>query len=99
VTIAAAATPEQKARLLRLFPEAVTESTLAGEALAGKLTHAPGKNAAIGELKVVAGSGWFGARPSGTENIYKIYAESRRDQSHLSTLVSEARKIVANAVS
>jgi phosphoglucomutase len=96
--IDAAATPEQKAKLLRLSPEAVEESSLAGEPITAKLTRAPGNNAEIGGLKVVAASGWFAARPSGTENIYKIYAESLRDQSHLSTIVSEAQKIVNNAL-
>jgi phosphoglucomutase len=96
--IDAAATPEQKARLLRLSPEAVKESTLGGERITSKLTRAPGNNAAIGGLKVVAANGWFAARPSGTENIYKIYAESLKDQSHLSTIVSEAQTIVNNAL-
>jgi phosphoglucomutase len=96
--IDAAATPEQKARLLRLSPEAVKESSLAGEPITAKLTRAPGNNAAIGGLKVVAASGWFAARPSGTENIYKIYAESLKDQSHLNAIVSEAQKIVNNAL-
>jgi phosphoglucomutase len=97
--IDAEATPEQKARLLRLSPEFVKESSLAGEPIVAKLTRAPGNNAPIGGLKVVAASGWFAARPSGTENIYKIYAESFKDQSHLSAIVSEAQKIVNNALS
>ena len=96
--IDAAATPEQKARLLKLSPEDVKESSLAGEPITAKLTRAPGNNAAIGGLKVVAASGWFAARPSGTENIYKIYAESLKDQSHLRTIVTEAQKIVNNAL-
>jgi phosphoglucomutase len=96
--IDAAATPAQKARLLKLSPEAVKESTLVGEAIISKLTRAPGNNAAIGGLKVVAASGWFAARPSGTENVYKIYAESFKDQSHLSAIVSEAQTIVNNAL-
>jgi phosphoglucomutase len=96
--IDAAATPAQKARLLKLSPEAVRESTLVGEAIISKLTRAPGNNAAIGGLKVVAASGWFAARPSGTENVYKIYAESFKDQSHLSAIVSEAQTIVNNAL-
>ena len=96
--IDATATPEQKARLLKLAPEIVKESSLAGEPITAKLTRAPGNNAAIGGLKVVATSGWFAARPSGTENIYKIYAESLRDRSHLSMIVSEAQKIVNNAL-
>jgi phosphoglucomutase len=97
--IDAPATPEQKARLLRLSPEAVTERTLAGEVITAKLTRAPGNNAEIGGLKVIAPSGWFAARPSGTENIYKIYAESLKDQSHLNAIVTEAQKIVSNALS
>jgi phosphoglucomutase len=74
--IDAKATPEQKAKLLKLPPEFVKESSLAGEPITAKLTRAPGKNAPIGGLKVVTASAWFAARPSGTENIYKIYAES-----------------------
>jgi len=96
--IDAAATPEQKAKLAKLSPEAVKESKLAGEAITAKLTRAPGNNAAIGGLKVVTASGWFAARPSGTESIYKIYAESFRDEQHLQTIVSEAQQIVNNAL-
>jgi phosphoglucomutase len=96
--IDAAATPEQKARLLKLSPDSVREGSLAGELIIAKLTRAPGNDAAIGGLKVVATSGWFAARPSGTENIYKIYAESLKDQSHLDALVTEAQEIVNNAL-
>jgi phosphoglucomutase len=96
--IDAPATPEQKARLQKLSSEAVKESKLAGEPILAKLTRAPGNNARIGGLKVVAASGWFAARPSGTENIYKIYAESFRDQVHLDSIVSEAQRIVNNAL-
>jgi phosphoglucomutase len=96
--IDAPATPEQKARLLELSPEAVKESTLAGEPITTKLTRAPGNNAPIGGLKVVAASGWFAARPSGTENIYKIYAESLKDQDHLNAIVKEAQEIVSRAL-
>jgi phosphoglucomutase len=96
--IDAAATPEQKARLLKLSPDAVKESRLAGEPITDKLTRAPGNDAPIGGLKVVTAKGWFAARPSGTENIYKIYAESFENQSHLNALVSEAREIVNNAL-
>jgi phosphoglucomutase len=96
--IDAPATPEQKAKLQKLSPEAVKESDLAGEAITAKLTKAPGNNAPIGGLKVVAESGWFAARPSGTENIYKIYAESFKSQAHLNTIVSEAQEIVSNAL-
>jgi phosphoglucomutase len=96
--IDAPATPEQKERLQKLSPEAVKESILAGEPITAKLTRAPGNNAPVGGLKVVAASGWFAARPSGTENIYKIYAESFRDQAHLVAIVSEAQAIVSNAL-
>jgi phosphoglucomutase len=96
--IDAAATPEQKTRLERLSPESVKEFKLAGEPIITKLTRAPGNNAPIGGLKVVAANGWFAARPSGTENIYKIYAESFKDQAHLDAIVQEARQIVNNAL-
>jgi phosphoglucomutase len=96
--IDAPATQEQKARLARLSAEAVKEPELAGEPILAKLTHAPGNDAAIGGLKVVAGSGWFAARPSGTEAVYKIYAESFKDEAHLDTIVSEAQKMVNNAL-
>jgi phosphoglucomutase len=96
--IDAAATPEQKAKLGRLSPEAVSAATLAGEPIAARLTRAPGNDAAIGGLKVVAASGWFAARPSGTENIYKIYAESFRDERHLQAIVEEAQQIVDKAL-
>src|SRR5205807_7363749 len=88
--IDAPATPEQKARLQKLAPEAVREAELAGEPITAKLTRAPGNNAPIGGLKVVTASGWFAARPSGTENIYKIYAESFKSQAHLDAIVGEA---------
>ena len=96
--IDAPATPEQKLRLQGLSPGAVKESKLAGEPITAKLTRAPGNNAPIGGLKVVAASGWFAARPSGTENVYKIYAESFRDQAHLERIVSEAQHIVDSAL-
>jgi phosphoglucomutase len=96
--IDAAATPEQKARLAKLSPAAVTASTLAGERITATLTRAPGNDAPIGGLKVVATSGWFAARPSGTENIYKIYAESFKDQAHLDAIVHEAQQIVNDAL-
>jgi phosphoglucomutase len=92
--IDAAATPAQKARLGKLSPEAVAAATLAGEPITAKLTRAPGNDAAIGGLKVVTENGWFAARPSGTENIYKIYAESFKDEAHLKTIVTEAQEIV-----
>ncbi|MGA2356865.1 MAG: phosphoglucomutase (alpha-D-glucose-1,6-bisphosphate-dependent) [Terriglobales bacterium] len=96
--IDAPATPEQKAELAKLTPEAVKESDLAGERITAKLTKAPGNDAPIGGLKVVAESGWFAARPSGTENIYKIYAESFKSQTHLNAILSEAEKMVNNAL-
>jgi len=96
--IDAAATPEQKARLQKLSPEDVREAHLAGEPITAKLTRAPGNNAAIGGLKVVSAHGWFAARPSGTENIYKIYAESFKGPDHLEAIVREARQIVDNAL-
>jgi len=97
--IDAPATPQQKASLARLSPESVKESNLAGDPITAKLTRAPGNNAPIGGLKVVTASGWFAARPSGTESIYKIYAESFRDEQHLETIVNEAQEIVNNALS
>jgi len=93
----APATPAEKSALKRLSPEAVTASTLAGEPIRQKLTAAPGNGAAIGGLKVTAASGWFAARPSGTEDVYKIYAESFRDEAHLERLLAEARAIVSAA--
>jgi len=96
--IDAPATPEQKSMLEKLSPEAVKESNLAGEQITAKLTSAPGNNAPIGGLKVVARSGWFAARPSGTEAVYKIYAESFKDQAHLDAIVSEAHEMVNNAL-
>ena len=94
----APATPEEKAKLRALAPEAVSESVLAGEPIVDKLTRAPGDNAPMGGLKVVTANGWFAARPSGTENIYKIYAESFKDQAHLNAILSEAEGIVNRAL-
>ena len=94
----AAATPAQKARLAKLAPAAVVASQLAGEPILAKLTRAPGNDAPIGGLKVSARSGWFAARPSGTENIYKIYAESVRDETHLDAIVREAQAMVDRAL-
>ena len=96
--IDAPASPEQKAKLQKLSPDAVKESDLVGEPITAKLTRAPGNQAPIGGLKVVAESGWFAARPSGTENIYKIYAESFNSESHLNAIVSEAQAMVNNAL-
>jgi phosphoglucomutase len=95
--IDAQATPDERSRLERLWPNPVRETNLAGERIITKLTRAPGNNAPIG-LKVVAATGWFPARPSGTEDIYKIYAESFMDQAHLDAIVSEAQEIVNNAL-
>ena len=94
----AAATPEQKGRLQQLSADAVTTKTLAGEPITAKLTKAPGNGASIGGLKVVTAGGWFAARPSGTEDVYKIYAESFRDAAHLDALVREAQQLVDNVV-
>ena len=96
--IDAAATPEQKERLGKLSPDAVTASTLAGDQITAKLTKAPGNNASIGGLKVITANGWFAARPSGTENIYKIYAESFKNEGHLEALLSEAQEMVNHAL-
>jgi phosphoglucomutase len=96
--IDAPATPEHKAKLKKLSPESVKELYLAGELIIAKLTRAPGNDAPIGGLKVIAANGWFAARPSGTENIYKIYAESFKNQAHLDAIVQEAQQIVNNAL-
>lgn len=91
------ATPEQKAALKELSPEIVKAQTLAGETIVAKRTRAPYNNAPIGGLKVVTEQGWFAARPSGTEDIYKIYAESFRGEGHLAQLIDEAQEIVMAA--
>lgn len=96
--IDAPATPEQKRAFKNLTPTAVAAASLAGEPITAKLTRAPGNNADIGGLKVVTGNGWFAARPSGTENIYKIYAESFKDDSHLDRIIEEAQQIVTAAL-
>jgi len=96
--IDAAATPEQKARLAKLSPSSVTAATLAGDPIEAKLTSAPGNGAAIGGLKVTTTRGWFAARPSGTENIYKIYAESFEGETHLAAIVREAQAMVDAAL-
>ena len=95
--IDAPATPELKAKLARLSPDSVKASDMAGEPIIQKLTRAPGNDAPIGGLKVVTASGWFAARPSGTEAVYKVYAESFRDERHLQMLVSDAQRIVQDA--
>ena len=92
------ATPAEKARLKQLSPAQVKSNTLAGDAITAVLTKAPGNGASIGGLKVVSHNGWFAARPSGTENIYKIYAESFKGQAHLDKVIEEARAIVAAAL-
>jgi phosphoglucomutase len=92
------ATAGQKAALARLSPDQVTAGDLAGEPITATLTTAPGNGAPIGGLKVVTESGWFAARPSGTEDIYKLYAESFRGEDHLSAIQEEARAIVAAAL-
>jgi len=96
--IDAPATAEQKSRLQELSPEAVRETTLAGEPITAKLSHAPGNNAPIGGLKVVTANGWFAARPSGTEALYKIYAESFKGEPHMNAIVAEAREMVNGAM-
>ena len=93
----APATREQKAVLKGLSADAVTADTLAGDAVTATLTEAPANGAAIGGLKVETEAGWFAARPSGTEDIYKIYAESFRGEDHLARLQAEAQDIVADA--
>ncbi len=93
-----AATPKEKSILKKLSPEMVKATMLAGEPIQARLTSAPSNNAPIGGLKVVAANGWFAARPSGTENVYKIYAESFNDQNHLDAIVAEARQIVSDAL-
>jgi phosphoglucomutase len=96
--VEAPATPEQKEILGRLSPEQVRSTDLAGEKVQAILTRAPGNGASIGGLKVAAESGWFAARPSGTENIYKIYAESFRGADHLRRILEEAQTIVSDAL-
>lgn len=94
----APATPAQKDKLKKLSPDAVRASTLAGEPITARLTRAPGNNAEIGGLKVTTANGWFAARPSGTEDVYKIYAESFNGQPHLDKILEEARDIVTDAL-
>ncbi|HEY9906019.1 MAG TPA: hypothetical protein V6D18_00260, partial [Thermosynechococcaceae cyanobacterium] len=85
-------------KLGKLSPDDVKAATLAGEPIVAKLTNAPGNNAAIGGLKVVTENGWFAARPSGTENVYKVYAESFKGEDHLKQIQQEATAIVADAL-
>lgn len=95
--IDAPATPEQMVRLARLSPEAVQTPKLAGEPIITKLTRAPGNSAPIGGLKVITRSGWFAARPSGTEAVSKIYAESFKDERHLQAILDDAQRLVSGA--
>jgi phosphoglucomutase len=97
--IDAPATPEQKDKLKKLSPDQITSSELAGDKIEAILTKAPGNGAAIGGLKVTTANGWFAARPSGTENIYKIYAESFKDEAHLKAIQEEAQAVVNAAIS
>jgi phosphoglucomutase len=96
--IDAPASPEEKKKLKALSPEAVTAGDLAGEPITAKLTTAAGNGAAIGGLKVTTANGWFAARPSGTENVYKLYAESFKGPEHLTRIVEEAQSIVKRAL-
>ena len=96
--IDAPATPAQKAALGRLRPEQIAATELAGDAITARLTTAPGNGASIGGLKVVTGRGWFAARPSGTEDVTKLYAESFVDEAHLDRIIAEARAIIATAL-
>jgi len=91
-------TAEEKAAFKRLTPEAVRATTLAGDPIVAKLTRAPGNGASIGGLKVTTENGWFAARPSGTENVYKVYAESFRDETHLAGIIAGAKDIVGAAL-
>ena len=86
-----------KTRFAKLSPDAIAPAQLAGEPITAKLTRAPGNDSLIGGLKVVARNGWFAARPSGTENLYKLYAESFMDEAHLDAILSEAQEIVNDA--
>jgi phosphoglucomutase len=96
--IDAPATPEQKARMAHLTPDSIRAGNLAGELIEAKLSSAPGNGAPIGGIKIVSANGWFASRPSGTESIYKIYAESFKDAQHLRAIVDEAQQIVSDAL-
>ena len=96
--IDAPASAAQRSVLAKLLPEMVTAKELAGEPITAKLTRAPGNNAEIGGLKVITKNGWFAARPSGTEDIYKIYAESFLSEEHLKRIQEEAVAIVSAAL-
>ncbi len=96
--VEAAATPAQKAKLARLSPDQLHDDQLAGERIEQVLARAPGNDAAIGGIKAIAANGWFAARPSGTEAIYKIYAESFKSEEHLQDILKEAQRIVDAAI-
>ena len=96
--VEAPATPEQKQKLAKLSPQQITIAELAGEPIERVLDRAPGNDAPIGGIKVIAAGGWFAARPSGTEDIYKIYAESFRGEESLRVLLREAQEIVDRAL-
>jgi phosphoglucomutase len=96
--IEAPASAQQKKQLAALAPERIETTELAGETITGILGNAPGNGAPIGGIKVIAESGWFAARPSGTEDIYKIYGESFRGEAHLRRILSEAQAIVDRAI-
>jgi phosphoglucomutase len=97
--IDAAATPAQKTTLSKLSPDQVQGTELAGDTIVAKLTVAPGNGASIGGLKVVTEQGWFAARPSGTEDVYKLYAESFRGKDHLRRIQDEAQALIGKALS
>jgi phosphoglucomutase len=92
------ATPEQKAQLKKLEARNVRAATLAGEPISAIMSRAPGNDALLGGIKVISASGWFAARPSGTEDLYKIYAETFKDKQHLQAIVEEAKTIVDQAL-
>jgi phosphoglucomutase len=97
--IDAPATLDQKAKLSKLSADQVRATTLAGDPIVSRLTHAPGNGAAIGGVKVVTAQGWFAARPSGTEDVYKLYAESFSSQEHLAQIQGEAQALIAQVLS
>ena len=93
-----AATPQEKAALRAISPEQLTATALAGEPIQDVLTHAPGNGAPIGGVKVVAEQGWFAARPSGTEDVYKVYAESFLGPDHLERILTDAQQVVQDTL-
>ena len=98
VRVDAVATAAERGAVSRLTPEAIKDEELAGEPITSKMTKAPGNNAAIGGVKVTTGKGWFAVRPSGTEDIIKMYAESFVDESHLESILAGARQVVKKAL-